>query len=192
MEAKSDVELMKLVVERNERALEILMCRYKALVERIARRIFRTDTREIEETAQDAFMSVWKHAERFNASMGEFKAWLGSIAHNRAIDRLRSKILHGSNVTTEFDVFRQMTMAAPASDVEYPERFALERLIKTLKPDYQHMIQLRYYAGLTQEEIAQKLKIPVGTVKTRARDALMFLRRNQDKVDKLRRYSLVE
>ena len=135
---------------------------------------------EAEELTQDVFLTAWRKAARFDASRGRLSTWLMTIAHNLAVDRLRRE----TGVTRPTLVLVDEVPEVPAAGDEDPflERDAAIRALQTLSDGERALLVRTYFGGLTAREIAQADGIPLGTVKTRLRTALIKVRRaNQDK-----------
>lgn len=135
------------------------------------------DRAQSEEVLQDVFLEVWQSAGRFAPNKGQGRSWLLTIAHRRAIDRVRS-----AQASTDRDVragFRDLA-AAPAGVAEQVElRIESQRVagaLRQLPEVQQEVITLAYYGGYSQSEIAALTGTPLGTVKTRMRDGLTRLR----------------
>jgi RNA polymerase sigma-70 factor (ECF subfamily) len=141
--------------------------RYSGLVNGLALRILR-NTAEAEEVIQEVFVQVWRQAERFDPARGSVEAWICTIARTRALDRLRRRTSRREDSDD----------AIPgASDMpKTVESLAVRKALDTLSADQRTALELAYYEGLTQSEIAERLGEPLGTVKTRIRTAMIRLR----------------
>ncbi|UUT35314.1 ECF RNA polymerase sigma factor SigK [Microbacterium elymi] len=135
------------------------------------------DRAQSEEVLQEVFLEVWQSAHRFAPHKGQGRSWLLTIAHRRAIDRVRS-----SQASSDRDVragFRDLA-TAPADVAEQVElRIEAERVadaLRRLSDSQREAITLAYYGGYSQSEIAALTGSPLGTVKTRMRDGLTRLR----------------
>lgn len=174
---QSDQVLIASVVRRDEAALAALYDRYQALVFTIALRI--TGDRPVaEEVLQDVFLAVWRTAGGFQPA-GSVAAWLVGIARHRAIDATRAATFRARG--------REQALA-PALDLpsdELPEEQVDRRLLAqrvraalaVLPAAQRQVLELAYYGGFSQIEIAARTGTPLGTVKTRMRLALFHLRR---------------
>jgi RNA polymerase sigma-70 factor (ECF subfamily) len=141
---------------------------YAGLVNGLALRILR-NTAEAEDVVQEVFVQVWRQAERYDPGRGSAEAWLCTIARSRALDRLRRR---ASRREEPGD-------ALPAGASERPrteEALAVREALESLSSDQRSALELAYYEGLTQSEIADRLGQPLGTVKTRIRTAMIRLR----------------
>lgn len=170
----TDEELLQGIKHGNEDALAALYERYAGFVTAVAIRIL-GDRAIAEEVVQDTFLRCWQRAETFDAERGRVGAWLLSIARNRAIDVLRSRSSQARRRESEF-----IPDTSPSSAPEMIDAIAMRdvvaRALKELSTEQRQVIELAYYGGLTQAEIARELGAPLGTVKTRARTALNKLR----------------
>lgn len=175
-----DPALVALVSNGDAAALEVLYDRYSRVVLSFAMRILQ-DRAAAEELLQEVFFRTWKQAHHFSAMRGSFVTWLLSITHNMAIDEIRKQkrrpqradsadpVLMLTNVVDE-----QASVEDQAIDGETRERIL--SAIKTLPPAQQTVIELAYFRGLSQREIAEELDQPLGTVKTRMRLGVRKLR----------------
>jgi len=158
------------------RAAEELYDRYAGQVLALARRILRDDG-DAEDVVQEVFSQAWRTAQRFETSRGTVAGWLLVMARTRSIDRLRAR---QARPDTRSNLFPD-TLAAPGvpvSDLMLSEEQSV-RIREALRglPDAQRSaLELAYFEGLTQSEIAQRLTEPLGTIKTRIRTALGTLR----------------
>jgi RNA polymerase sigma-70 factor (ECF subfamily) len=141
-------------------------------------------TREAaEELTQDVFLTAWRKAARFDPQRGRLSTWLMTIAHNLAVDRLRRE----TGVSRPRIVLVDEVPEVPGEDEEFHlmERDAATRAIASLSDAERRLIARTYFRGLTAREIAEADGIPLGTVKTRLRSALIKVRRVNDAKDLL-------
>ncbi|MEO8605929.1 MAG: sigma-70 family RNA polymerase sigma factor [bacterium] len=160
---------------KEDAALATLYDRYGHAVYALALRVS-GDAGAAEEISLDTFWQLWQQAERFDGSQGSLQNWLLTIARSRAIDRVRARIAqkrtHAVDPTDVTDVRR------PDEDVELAQRRRLVRdAMTTLSSDQRTAVSLAYYEGLSHSQIAERLEEPLGTVKTRIRQAMSVLRR---------------
>ncbi len=158
-------------------ALDELYERYKTMAYSIAYRIT-NDATLAEDVVQDAFMGAWRNAERYMQGRGSVKTWLLSIVHHRAIDAVRRR-----KPTTELPDFE----AVPPRQMQVPDVWAevsaqldaveVRRALEVLSSVQREAIELAYFGGLTQQEIAERTGTPLGTVKSRMRLGLLAMRR---------------
>ncbi|MBU0438874.1 RNA polymerase sigma factor [Staphylococcus succinus] len=167
-------DLYKMIVETNDsKSLEILYDRYESLLFNLAYKITQ-DVQSSEEVLQDVFMKIWKQKAIFNPEKGKLSTWLITLCRNRAIDAIRKK----KNIESQFDEDFQgiQTNSLPEYDLLNKETSEeINKRITFLNTDQQKIISLFYYKGLSQQEIANKLDIPLGTVKSRLRLSIQHL-----------------
>lgn len=140
---------------------------YAGLVNGLALRILR-DVADAEDVVQEVFVQVWRQASRFDPSRGAAEAWLCTIARTRALDRLRRRTSRREDSEDQGPGFSTM----PRND----EALAVRKALDTLPFDQRLALELAYYEGLTQTEIAERLAQPLGTIKTRIRTAMIRMR----------------
>ncbi len=174
----ADELLIDLIVQREEAALGALYDRYAALVYAIALRVT-GDRQTAEEVMQDVFQNIWQTAGGFRQQTGVAAGWIIGIARHRAIDAMRSKRERGRHrEVTGVDVSAlPPVISGIEGDVEQRVlREAVQAALAELPPAQRQAIEMAYYGGLTQTEIAERLGEPLGTIKTRLRLGLMKLR----------------
>jgi RNA polymerase sigma-70 factor (ECF subfamily) len=163
-------------------AFEALYDRYGDLVYSVSLRIV-GDTYVAEDVTQDVFLRVWRRPDQFDLSRGRFVTWLLSVARNRSIDSRRSqsrRMRHEALPAHEED--EDVLPSEDARDdpalatVLSEDRAAVRRALEALPPEQKLAIQLAYFGGMTQQEIANRLGQPLGTVKTRMRLGMQKMR----------------
>jgi RNA polymerase sigma-70 factor (ECF subfamily) len=168
-----DIVLIERIVARDEHAVAELYDRHCRLLLGLILRILR-DRSEAEEVLQEVFVLVWTRAETYNVSLGPPAAWLVRIARNRAIDRLRANAVRLRAVESVPQPEAIETPEAKAGISE--QQRAVARALDTLPSDQRVLIEQAYFLGLTQSELAERFKLPLGTVKTRIRTGMLALR----------------
>jgi RNA polymerase sigma-70 factor (ECF subfamily) len=157
--------------------LAALYDRYGGLVFTVALRVL-GDRDLAEEVMQDTFLRCWHGVETFRPERGHAAGWLMGIARNRAVDVLRSRQhqarLRERTTLPDGDEPGQPVVADAAEAIATGQ--AVAAALRALPPNQRHVLELAYFGGLTQVEIAQTLGEPLGTVKTRTRTALERLR----------------
>lgn len=159
--------------------LDALYDRYKTMAYGIARRITADDVLA-EDVVQDAFLGAWRSADRYVAGKGSVRTWLLSIVHHRAIDAIRRRRPASELPAEEEGARTPASMTVPDVWGEVSGRLDRETVATALAvlPEAQReAIELAYFSGLTQAEIAARTGVPLGTVKGRVRLALVTLRR---------------
>ncbi len=174
--AEGDAELAARLQRRDPQALAELYDRYGRIAYSLIVRVVR-DGALAEDLVQETFLRVWNRAQGFDAQRGALGPWLLAVARNRAIDYLRSASGRERNAMELEEVdhpslFVDMERDILASDRARIIRAALEKLA----PKHRQVIELAYFEGLTQTEMAERMGEPLGTVKTWVRTALKNLR----------------
>jgi RNA polymerase sigma-70 factor (ECF subfamily) len=174
-DASSVDDLLVRVARGDDEAFAALYDRLSPTVYGMCRRVLR-DPAESEEVAQEVFLEIWRTAPRFDAGRGSARAWCTAIAHARAVDRVRSAERRRAR---EDRVMRADPDPGDVVVEEVTVRLEAERVRRALDelPGRQReSLVLAYYGGHTQTEISAMLNVPLGTVKTRIRDAIGRLR----------------
>ena len=168
-------ELYKMIFERDDsKSLELLYERYEFLLFNLAYKITQ-DAQSSEEVLQDIFMKIWDQKATFNPEKGKLSTWLITLCRNKAIDITREKKIEECLFNENLQGIQ--TDSLPESDLLNKEvSKEINKLISHLNKDQQKIIFLFYYRGLSQREIANKLKIPLGTVKSRMRLSIQHLK----------------
>jgi RNA polymerase sigma factor (sigma-70 family) len=155
-------------------AVRECMDRYGALVWSLARRLSRTAA-DAEDAAQEIFLDIWRSASRYDASQGTDKIFIATIARRRLIDRLRKKSAEPPMDPPE--VLESVAWADPGASPEMGiEAAQAVRALEQLKPEQRQVLELGLLHGLTQSEIAARLQLPLGTVKSLMRRGLLRVR----------------
>ncbi|MEG0918195.1 MAG: RNA polymerase sigma factor [Flavobacterium sp.] len=127
-----------------------------------------------EEVIQDVFVKIWNSIDQYNASKGRFYTWIINIARNTAIDYIKSKSFQNElKNQTVTDFVYNLKESADGNISDY---IGFGKVLERLDPDKRELIHLAYFQGYTQIEISEKLKIPLGTVKTKIRNTLLLLK----------------
>jgi len=166
----TDAELLVRVAERDREAFELLYQRYVRSVMGIALRRLR-DRGRAEDAVQETFASVWRSAASYRPERGPAAPWLYAVARNAIVDRLRAR--------TEQAAEAPDTASSEAGPLERAESsyvsWRVHRALEELPEKEREVLELAYWSGLSQSEVADYLHIPLGTVKTRTRSALSRL-----------------
>ncbi|TMF40020.1 MAG: sigma-70 family RNA polymerase sigma factor [Chloroflexi bacterium] len=173
----ADRAVLALVTAGQLDALQELYDRYRVMAYSIAFRIT-TDASLAEDVVQDAFLGVWRNASRYVEARGSVKTWVLSIVHHRAVDAVRRR-----RPTAELPEREDIPPAALTLPDVWQEvssnldRAEIATALATLSDVQREAIELAYWGGLTQQEIAERTGAPLGTVKSRVRLGLLALRR---------------
>jgi RNA polymerase sigma-70 factor (ECF subfamily) len=157
-------------------AFEQLYRLFASRVYGIARRVVR-DPGQAEEVAQEVFLEVWRRAGHFDPARGSATAWVLTLAHSRAVDRVRSAQAAADRDSRfgRSTVEREVDTVAEAVENRW-ERHAVRRCLSTLTDLQRQSVTLAYYSGYTYPQVAELLQTPLPTIKTRMRDGLIRLR----------------
>jgi RNA polymerase sigma-70 factor, ECF subfamily len=178
--AATDERLVEALEVRDERALETLFDRHGDYVYSVCLRMV-GDVQLAEDLSQEVFLRLWRRPDLFDVSRGRFLTWLLSVARNRAIDERRSRGRRFRFETPPSVNTEEVLEGAPTDEVRdvavvSEERVVVQKALATLPSEQRLVIQLAYFGGYTQQEIATGLHQPLGTVKTRIRLGLQKLR----------------
>lgn len=167
----SDAELLARVGDRDREAFEILYGRYIRPVFGLALRRL-GDRATAEDAVQEAFTAIWRSASTYRPERGAAGGWIYTVARNAIVDRLRR---NGPSVEAELPELASEepgpAQRAESSDVA----FRVHRALEDLQPREREVVELAYWSGMSQSEVAEYLHLPLGTVKTRTRSALARL-----------------
>lgn len=174
-------ELYRMIIEKKDSAcLEMLYDRYESLLYNLAYNITQ-DKQSSEEVLQDIFMKIWHQKAIFKPEKGKLSTWLITLCRNRAIDILRKR----KDIESSFDEAFHSIEADSLPEYDLLDKECseeLQKIISYLSKDQQKIIALFYFKGLSQQEIADKLKTPLGTVKSRLRLSIQHLSHYLDNI----------
>ena len=134
-----------------------------------------SDAELANDVLQEVFVNIWRRIEQYDAGKGRLFTWMMNIARNASIDTLRSRSYQNSRKNQSI---QENVDTLPVTDVLQPgvDTIGLRKVLENLKEEQRTLIELAYFKGYTHEEIAELEKMPLGTVKTRIRNALIQLR----------------
>ena len=171
-----DGDLMAAIARGDEAAFGELYDRMSRMVYGVVRKVVR-DPSQSEEVAQEVFVEVWRTATRFEAVRGSVKTWVLTMAHRRAIDRVRSEQASRDRTERVGHRERMRPFDEVAENVETSfEHQQVRAALDHLTDLQREAVELAFYGGYTYREVAELLDAPLGTVKTRMRDGLIRLR----------------
>ena len=178
MSSIEDAEIVEAIVRRDPEALADLYSRYSNMLAALAYRVL-NDPSDAEEVLQETFFQVWNQAERYDRSRSSVSTWLVLITRSRAIDRLRSRqVKQRTAIAAQREKGDLHTSPEGVGHVLNDERGKrLNEAMSDLPPEQRDVLELAFYKGMTQSEIAERSGIPLGTVKTRTLLAMKKLRK---------------
>jgi RNA polymerase sigma factor (sigma-70 family) len=170
----TEQELVSLLRNRDNKAYAHLYDNYAAALYSIILQIV-NDAELANDVMQEVFVNIWRRIEQYDAGKGRLFTWMMNIARNASIDTLRSRSYQNSrknqSIQDNVDTLQVTDVIQPGIDT-----IGLRKMLEKLKDEQRVLIELAYFKGYTHEEIAELEKIPLGTVKTRIRNALIQLR----------------
>ncbi len=171
---RADVALLDRIKAQDPAALAELYDRHSRLIFGLVLRMLR-DQVEAEDVLQEVFVQVWTRAGTFRGALGSPAGWMVGIARNRAIDRLRGKTNRPGALASD-SLMPGTEDAPPRHSVAGEQQLDIERALDALPVDQRDLIQQAFFLGFTHSELAERHRLPLGTVKTRIRSGLQTLR----------------
>jgi RNA polymerase sigma-70 factor (ECF subfamily) len=169
--APSDLELMSAIQAEDPEALSVLYDRYNGILKALILRVIHNDA-EADDLLQEIFMEIWNQAKNFSSQKGKPLGWMVTLARRRAIDGLRKKQAYaraGERLQSETEQ-QPDAWVHNATETEInlgDTRKLIRQVIDSLPPPQQEAVELAFFRGMSQREIAAKTNTPLGTVKTR-------------------------
>ena len=170
----TEKELITALRERNNSAYNYLYDNYSGALYSIILQILK-DKETSNDILQEVFISIWRKIDTYDANKGRLFTWMLNIARNASIDTLRSKSFQNTHKNQELSDIVSITASGQVFNLNV-DNIGLRKVLEKLKVEHRSLIELAYFKGYTHEEIAQLEDIPLGTVKTRIRNALLQLR----------------
>src|SRR3982750_1429211 len=168
LQALADEDLMQLVRRGDTSAFEVVYERHATAAFSLAYRM--TGTRNVaEDVVQESFLSLWRSGARYDRARGSVRTWVLGIVHNRAIDALRRSVVHDRRRASDEGIEERFE-APDRTDAEVArldEAQEIRQVLLTLPAEQCRVIELAYFGGFTQTEIASMLDTPIGTIKGR-------------------------
>jgi RNA polymerase sigma-70 factor (ECF subfamily) len=169
----SDEALLELVARSDDGALAELYDRYSRAAYGLSLRILR-DEALAQDAVQEAFLAVWRTASRFNAEKARASTWILTIVHRRAVDVVRREERRRGD---PLDDAAEPSGRATEEEADLrTRRRAVQQVLRRLPDEQRQALELAYYGGLTQSELAERLGLPLGTIKSRMFAGLSRLR----------------
>ena len=171
----SEPQLVIALKDRDNQAFGYLYDNYAGALYSIIKQII-TDNNELaSDVLQEVFINIYRKIETYDQTKGRLFTWMLNIARNASIDTLRSKSYQNAQKNQELpdNVYKGAGNQTTQMNVD---NIGLKRVLEKLKPEHRILVELAYFKGFTHEEIAEIMTIPLGTVKTRIRNALLQLR----------------
>jgi RNA polymerase sigma factor (sigma-70 family) len=169
----TEQELVAALKDRDAGAFNYLYDHYSASMYTVVKQMVH-NSETANDVLQEVFVNIWRKIESYDPAKGRLFTWMLNIARNASIDTLRSRSFQNSQKNQE--ITETVHNISGPSSLTNIDSIGLRKLLQKLKPEYRMLIELAYFKGYTQEEIAEIEDIPLGTVKTRIRNALIQLR----------------
>ena len=178
VDSLDDKELVQAIVDRRSEAVAELYDRYAGMLKALSQRLLH-DPSDSEEILQETFLQVWNQASRYDPKRSSVSTWLVLISRSRSIDRLRSRQvkLRTATAARRENPDLHTSPKGVGNVLGQERRRRLQEEMAKLPSDQSQVLELAFYGGMTQSEIAKQTGIPLGTVKTRTLLAMKKLRR---------------
>jgi RNA polymerase sigma-70 factor (ECF subfamily) len=177
--ARSDEDLAARLQRREPQALADLYDRFGNMIYRLMLRMVH-DTGTAEDLVQETFLRVWNRAGRFDTERGALGPWLVAIARNRALDFLRAQGRRGTNLDLNETEHPALFVDLPDDALSFDMARQVKQAMENLPAQQREAIELAYFEGMSQTEIAEYMGQPLGTVKTWMRRAMLQMREKLD------------
>ncbi|MEP6596127.1 MAG: sigma-70 family RNA polymerase sigma factor [Ginsengibacter sp.] len=171
----SEDELVSLLQSKDAQAFNYLYDNYSAALYGVIYKMVE-DKELAEDILQEVFVKIWNNFSNYNSTKGRLFTWMLNITRNLSIDTFRSKTYKKQVKIQSFENSVDNFIDSTSGTGQF-DSLGIRRHLTRLKNDQKQIIDLAYFSGFTQEEIAKQLSIPLGTVKTRMRTAIMELRK---------------
>lgn len=168
----TESELLALLKQRTQTAFRYLYDNYSGALYSVILSILQ-DRELANDVLQEVFVKVWRQIDQYDPGKGRLFTWLVNISRNASIDTLRSK---SYNTQKQIRELTENVYTAAGSINTETDKIGLRKIVNLLKEEHKVLIELAYFQGYTQDEISKLLNIPLGTVKTRLRSALLQLK----------------
>lgn len=169
----AEEEIVSQLLRQEQNGFNYLYDNYAPAIYGIITRIV-AEKEYADEVLQDVFVKIWKNIAQFDPQKGRLYTWMINLARNTAIDYIRSKGFQNEQKNQSIPDF--VNNSKDHAVVQNVDHIGMKEVLLKLKREWRELIELAYFKGYTQQEIAERLDIPIGTVKTRTRSALIELK----------------
>ncbi|MFD1019188.1 RNA polymerase sigma factor [Thalassobacillus hwangdonensis] len=176
-----DIELYHRIQQKDKQALEEIYTKYEKLLYSFAFKMC-GDKELAEEMIQDVFMKLWTDKATYDESKGKFSSWLLTVARYTGIDLIRKRKNNHVTLEEEQDSLHEETPSSEDIVVWKEQRALVQKAVRSLSREQIQMVDLFYFKGHTQKEIADQCDLPLGTVKGRIRLALKHLKKELENI----------
>jgi RNA polymerase sigma-70 factor (ECF subfamily) len=178
LEQDKDVELLGRIANRDRDAFAEFYDRHSTLLFSVACKILNDQT-DAEDVVQESFVQIWEKAANFDSKLGKASSWAATMTRNKAIDRIRAsqrRTRLAEEAGSEMAIANESDATVNEAVHGHDKAKLIQTAIVTLPTEQRQAIELAYFSGLTQHEISEKLKQPLGTIKARIRRGMLKLR----------------
>ncbi len=180
IDVDNDLQLLRRISNRDASALSELYDIHSRYLFTIIYYVVR-DEAEAEDLLQEVFLQIWEKIDSYDEALGNPLAWITRVTRNKSIDRIRSKSFKNRSNETDIERFFDLSEDSKSSSPENvstlnQEKAEITNALKSLNENQRDLIEFAYFRGYSQSELAEHFNIPLGTVKTRMRAAMMTLR----------------
>jgi len=171
----NEQDLIVALKERSEQAFGYLYDSYSGALYSIIKQLIIDNNELACDVLQEVFINIWRKIDSYDQTKGRLFTWMLNIARNASIDTLRSKSYQNSQKNQELpeNVYNGVKNQTTQLNIDH---IGMRKMLEKLKPEHRILVELAYFKGFTHEEISEMQGIPLGTVKTRIRNALIQLR----------------
>lgn len=170
----AEAELVELLKSKDEKAYTYLYDHYAAALYGVVIKALNSED-TAQDVLQEVFVKIWRNIDSYDAGKGRLYTWMLNIARNTSIDVLRSRGYRFDRNIRELDKDVHVNVPGLSTSLNM-DHIGMKKILEQLKDEQRLIIDLAYFKGYTQEEIAKELEMPLGTVKTRVRNTLIQLR----------------
>ncbi len=172
----TDLELIELLKSNDQRGYNYLYDNYSGAFYGMIKKII-GERDEAGDVLQEVFVKIWKNIDNYDVDKGRLFTWMINITRNTAIDFLRSGQSQRDKKTVSLQAEPEIIGKEYSTHTQEEDHLGLNKVVESLRKEEKDIIDLAYYKGFTQKEIAKALDVPLGTVKTRARNAIIRLKK---------------
>ncbi len=167
-------EIIELLSRSDKKAIGLIYDHYGAALYGVVLKICMQDEALAQDVIQEGLVNVWKNANRYDSSKGRLFTWVLNICRNKALDRYR-QLKRKNEIQTNTDNVN--AYEGHAQTVFNTDTIGLQQEVEKLPEEQRVLIEMAYFQGYTQSQLSEKLDIPLGTIKTRIRNAIVALRK---------------
>lgn len=173
-------DLVYSLQQRDEKAFALVYKNYGQALLNIVKKVLNEDAELARDVLQESMVKIWNSIDTYDPGKGSLFTWMLNVCRNMAIDKTRSKDFKNQSRNQSFDLVS--SVRETHNESPNPELIGVDKMLNILSPDHRQVVDTVYMLGYSHSEAAERLKIPVGTVKTRLRAAVFELRKQFNEV----------